>query len=206
MDFQLLAGDSWHANTPRKGHPTDRIANAAPRDLDLPGLSRHPKYPITEMQTGESLYALALAGLKLPIIPAMRPRGSWPPARPSSRRLGGWFDVNPYEQGRGEQFPGRRARRRMRKGAATDPEPARARGQRGDRERSARARAVDQNRRPPARDRQGPAGDAGARARAPATRASGSTWLISRPRSCRSSTASARTARIAWAATARTRS
>ncbi len=28
MDFQLLAGDSWHANTPRKGHPTDRIANA----------------------------------------------------------------------------------------------------------------------------------------------------------------------------------
>lgn len=27
MDFQLLAGDSWHANTPRKGHPLDRIAN-----------------------------------------------------------------------------------------------------------------------------------------------------------------------------------
>ncbi len=27
MDFQLLAGDSWHANTPRKGHPTDRVAN-----------------------------------------------------------------------------------------------------------------------------------------------------------------------------------
>jgi hypothetical protein len=27
MDFQLLAGDSWHANTPRKGHPMDRIAN-----------------------------------------------------------------------------------------------------------------------------------------------------------------------------------
>ncbi len=27
MDFQLLAGDSWHANTPRKGHPMDRVAN-----------------------------------------------------------------------------------------------------------------------------------------------------------------------------------
>jgi HEAT repeat protein len=27
MDYQLLAGDSWHANTPRKGHPTDRVAN-----------------------------------------------------------------------------------------------------------------------------------------------------------------------------------
>ena len=27
MDFQLLAGDSWHANTPRKGHPIDRVAN-----------------------------------------------------------------------------------------------------------------------------------------------------------------------------------
>ena len=39
-----------------------------------------------------------------------------------------------------------------------------------------------------------------------ATPASGSTWLTSRPRSCRFSTASARTARIAWAATARTRS
>ncbi|WP_406697738.1 HEAT repeat domain-containing protein [Singulisphaera sp. Ch08] len=28
LDFQLLAGDSWHANTPRKGHPMDRVANA----------------------------------------------------------------------------------------------------------------------------------------------------------------------------------
>lgn len=27
LDFQLLAGDSWHANTPRKGHPMDRVAN-----------------------------------------------------------------------------------------------------------------------------------------------------------------------------------
>jgi HEAT repeat protein len=27
MDFQVLAGDSWHANTPRKGHPMDRVAN-----------------------------------------------------------------------------------------------------------------------------------------------------------------------------------
>ncbi len=27
MDFQLAAGDSWHANTPRHGHPMDRVAN-----------------------------------------------------------------------------------------------------------------------------------------------------------------------------------
>jgi HEAT repeat protein len=27
MDFQLLAGDSWHANTPRRGHPLDRVGN-----------------------------------------------------------------------------------------------------------------------------------------------------------------------------------
>ncbi len=27
MDFQLAAGDSWHANTPRQGHPLDRVAN-----------------------------------------------------------------------------------------------------------------------------------------------------------------------------------
>ncbi|MFO0960458.1 MAG: hypothetical protein U0800_23995 [Isosphaeraceae bacterium] len=27
MDFQLAAGDSWHANTPRKGHPLDRVSN-----------------------------------------------------------------------------------------------------------------------------------------------------------------------------------
>ena len=27
MDFQLLAGDSWHANTPRKGHALDRVSN-----------------------------------------------------------------------------------------------------------------------------------------------------------------------------------
>jgi hypothetical protein len=27
MDFQLLAGESWHANTPRKGHTLDRVAN-----------------------------------------------------------------------------------------------------------------------------------------------------------------------------------
>ena len=93
------------------------------------------------------------------------------------------------------------------KALAADPEPARARGQRGDRERSARARAVGEDRRPAARDRQGPAGDARSlQLGLPATRASGSTWLISRPRSCRSSTASARTARIAWAAIARTRS
>ena len=35
MDFQLLAGDSWHANTPRKGHPTRPRRQLPPRDLDL---------------------------------------------------------------------------------------------------------------------------------------------------------------------------
>ena len=40
MDFQLLAGDSWHANTPRKGHPMDRVANPHQETFDLPGLPR----------------------------------------------------------------------------------------------------------------------------------------------------------------------
>ena len=54
-----------------------------------------PKYPITEMQTGESLYALALAGLK-PDHPAMR-RGIVALVN-RQQAFGGWFDVNPYEQ------------------------------------------------------------------------------------------------------------
>ena len=54
-----------------------------------------PKYPITEMQTGESLYALASAGLK-PDHPAMR-RGIVA-LLGRQQAFGGWFDVNPYEQ------------------------------------------------------------------------------------------------------------
>ncbi len=54
-----------------------------------------PKYPITEMQTGESLYALALAGLK-PDHSAMR-RGIVA-LLGRQQAFGGWFDVNPYEQ------------------------------------------------------------------------------------------------------------
>ena len=54
-----------------------------------------PKYPITEMQTGESLYALALAGLE-PDHPAMR-RGIVA-LLGRQQEFGGWFDVNPYEQ------------------------------------------------------------------------------------------------------------
>ena len=54
-----------------------------------------PKYPITEMQTGESLYALARAGLE-PDHPAMR-RGIVA-LLGRQQAFGGWFDVNPYEQ------------------------------------------------------------------------------------------------------------
>jgi HEAT repeat protein len=54
-----------------------------------------PKYPITEMQTGESLYALALAGLK-PDHPALR-RGIVA-LLGRQQAFGGWFDLNPYEQ------------------------------------------------------------------------------------------------------------
>jgi HEAT repeat protein len=52
-------------------------------------------YPITEMQTGESLYALALAGRK-PDDPAMR-RGIVA-LLTRQQAFGGWFDINPYEQ------------------------------------------------------------------------------------------------------------
>ena len=47
------------------------------------------------MQTGESLYALSLAGLK-PDHPAMR-RGILA-LLGRQQAFGGWFDVNPYEQ------------------------------------------------------------------------------------------------------------
>jgi HEAT repeat protein len=54
-----------------------------------------PAYPITEMQTGESLYALALAGLK----PEQGPMRRGIVALLSRQQdFGGWFDVNPYEQ------------------------------------------------------------------------------------------------------------
>jgi HEAT repeat protein len=54
-----------------------------------------PSYPITEMQTGESLYALTLAGRR-PDDPAMR-RGIVA-LLTRQQAFGGWFDVNPYEQ------------------------------------------------------------------------------------------------------------
>ena len=54
-----------------------------------------PNYPITEMQTGESLYALALAGLT-PDHPAVRQGIVALLGR--QQAFGGWFDVNPYEQ------------------------------------------------------------------------------------------------------------
>ena len=54
-----------------------------------------PNYAITEMQTGESLYALALSGRK-PDDPAMR-RGIVA-LLTRQQAFGGWFDINPYEQ------------------------------------------------------------------------------------------------------------
>jgi HEAT repeat protein len=54
-----------------------------------------PKYPITEMQTGESLYALSLAGLPVD-HPAIR-RGVVA-LLTRQKEFGGWFDINPYEQ------------------------------------------------------------------------------------------------------------
>lgn len=54
-----------------------------------------PKYPITVMQTGESLYALSLAGLKVD-HPAVQ-KGVRA-LLTSQGRFGGWLDPNPYEQ------------------------------------------------------------------------------------------------------------
>src|SRR5262249_6440229 len=52
-------------------------------------------YPITEMQTGETLYALALAGMTAE-HPALR-RGIVA-LLTRQQSFGGWFDLNPYEQ------------------------------------------------------------------------------------------------------------
>ncbi len=46
MDFQLLAGDSWHANTPRKGHPMDRVAN--PHHETSTCIACHPTHFTTQ--------------------------------------------------------------------------------------------------------------------------------------------------------------
>jgi HEAT repeat protein len=46
MDFQLLAGDSWHANTPRRGHPTDRISN--PHHETSTCIACHPTHFTTQ--------------------------------------------------------------------------------------------------------------------------------------------------------------
>ncbi len=54
-----------------------------------------PNYPITEMQTGESLYALHLAGQGAD-DPAMR-KGILA-LLTRQQPFGGWFDINPYEQ------------------------------------------------------------------------------------------------------------
>ncbi len=54
-----------------------------------------PKYAITVMQTGESLYALSLAGLKAD-HPAVR-KGVMA-LLTSQNNFGGWLDLNPYEQ------------------------------------------------------------------------------------------------------------
>ena len=107
---------------------------------------------------------------------------------------------------RGERRPGGRAWRSPREGAPAHPEESGIAGQRRDRERLARDRP----------HRNLPASGIGrspgrcwrraadrARGTAPPT---GSTSPSSRPRSCRSSTGWARTARTAWDATARIRS
>lgn len=46
MDFQLLAGDSWHANTPRKGHPLDRVSN--PHHETATCIACHPTHFATQ--------------------------------------------------------------------------------------------------------------------------------------------------------------
>jgi hypothetical protein len=79
----------------------DKIAANVERLLSLQRPDGHwsvkfdPDYPITEMQTGESLYALALAGLK-PDHPAVR-RGVVALLK-AQDEFGGWLDPNPYEQ------------------------------------------------------------------------------------------------------------
>ncbi|MDX2036983.1 MAG: HEAT repeat domain-containing protein [Isosphaeraceae bacterium] len=46
LDFQLLAGDSWHANTPRRGHATDRVAN--PHHETSTCIACHPTHFTTQ--------------------------------------------------------------------------------------------------------------------------------------------------------------
>lgn len=46
MDFQLAAGDSWHANTPRRGHPMDRVAN--PHHETSTCIACHPTHFTTQ--------------------------------------------------------------------------------------------------------------------------------------------------------------
>jgi HEAT repeat protein len=53
MDFQLGTGDSWHANTPRQGHPLDRVAN--PHHETSTCIACHP----THFTTQSALEAVA---------------------------------------------------------------------------------------------------------------------------------------------------
>ncbi len=46
LPFQLASGDSWHANTPRRGHPTDRVAN--PHHETSTCLACHPTHFTTQ--------------------------------------------------------------------------------------------------------------------------------------------------------------
>lgn len=58
LDYQLLAGDSWHADTPRKGHPLDRIAN--PHHETATCIACHPTHFTTQ-----STLAAVRAGYKI---------------------------------------------------------------------------------------------------------------------------------------------
>jgi len=86
---------------PKSDKLATKIRSNAEQLLSLQRQSGHwsvkfdPDYPITEMQTGESLYALALAGLK-PEQSAMRQGIVALLSR--QQAFGGWFDLNPYEQ------------------------------------------------------------------------------------------------------------
>ena len=104
--------------------------------------SSTPNSPIAEMQTGESLYALALAGL-----PADHPavRKGVLALLSAQKPFGGWLDLDPYEQfrtpfretqwalialsrlypGPGTQRLGRPARPAARRALADDPADAR---------------------------------------------------------------------------------
>jgi len=54
LDFQVLAGDSWHANTPRKGHPMDRVAN--PHHETSTCIACHPTHFTTQSAMGAVRY------------------------------------------------------------------------------------------------------------------------------------------------------